>query len=430
MHKQKNYTQHNITLMKKLILLSTLLCALSSFAQTSIKMKTGKETGSTFTFTVNSGLECYIDWGDGKNDTIISTTQPIEGTVAGRYITLKTVGLTYLDCSDQEISQLTFAAASTLEHLIVSNNKLITMSIPALVNLKTLWCDNNLLTNLDLSKQTELESLVASNNLISKITFPTGGLTKLTDCWLDHNRFSTLNLTGSKNITTLNIEDNTIKQLTLSQLETKAQAVFLANNSLDFTSLWNKANSSRWYGTEQNIAFASNTYNINEEFTLNRDFFGENQDGVTQAPSSYTFTWYQYDDNGVKGAKLTKGTTGNTTTDYTTPSESDKKNLFTFNKPFKDVQLEVKNNKYFSFLLLSDHIAIIDPTGIADITNGKDFNLTIGNGEITLSADIPTEVVVYNTLGVMVWRGEISQPTRIPLTKGTYIVNNKKISIN
>ena len=64
------------------------------------------------------------------------------------------------------------------------------------------------------------------------------------------------------------------------------------------------------------------------------------------------------------------------------------------------------------------------------LTAVDDFNLTIGNGEITLAADIPTEVVVYNTLGVMVWRGEISQPTRIPLTKGTYIVNNKKISIN
>ena len=49
-----------------------MVCAIGSMAQTTIKMKTAKEIGEDFALTVNEGLICIIDWGDGKTDTVYS----------------------------------------------------------------------------------------------------------------------------------------------------------------------------------------------------------------------------------------------------------------------------------------------------------------------------------------------------------------------
>lgn len=416
--------------MRKFLLLITAVCAIGSMAQTTIKMKTGKEIGESFALTVNNGIECYINWGDGKTDTVVSTTNAIEGTVAGSEISLTASGLTYLDCSGQELSQISFTSASTLETLILSSNKLMACTFTTLSGLKTLWCDDNLLTTLDLTRNYNLESLIASNNYISAIKTSSGGLAKLTDCWVDENRLTELSLKGSTKINTLNIEGNTIDSLTLSQLEDKALAVFLDGNSLDFTSLWSKTNSLRWYGTEQQgIKFTSDTYKMNEPFTVNRNLYKTNQDGVTLTPASYTFTWYKYE-NGVKGAKLTKGTPTSTTADYTVPSGTENKHIFTFKKPFEDVQLEIKNNKYLNFLLLSDHIKIIDPTGIddANIANNN-LSVVVNDGAVTMQAEQLTPVTIYSANGTLQWKGEVQAPVRIQLTKGIYIINKTKIAI-
>ncbi len=416
--------------MRRIILLSIIMvCAIGSMAQTTIKMKTAKEIGEDFALTVNEGLICLIDWGDGKTDTVYSTTEPISGTVAGNNITLSAIGITYFDCSGQDLSQITFTSASSIETLILSNNKLITCNVSGLPALKTLWVDNNMLTTLDLSKSFVLESLLASNNSISTVKTSYSGLTQITDCWLNNNRLSQLSLKGSTQISTLNIENNALDSLTLSQLDGKALAVFIDGNSLDFTSLWNKGNSLRWYGTQQEgLKFAQDSYKTGEAFTLARNLFKKNQDEMDLPATSYTFAWYKYE-NGVKGSKLTKGAPGNTTADYTVPAASNKKNIFTFNKPFEDIQLEIKNNKYFGFLLLSDHISIIDPTGIEDASAANNLSCTTGNGSVTLQADKPTTVSIFSTSGMLHWKGEVHEPVCIQLNKGIYIINNTKIAI-
>ncbi len=82
-----------------------MVCAIGSMAQTTIKMKTAKEIGEDFALTVNKGLICLIDWGDGKTDTVYSTTEPISGTVAGNNITLSAIGITYFDCSAKTLAR-------------------------------------------------------------------------------------------------------------------------------------------------------------------------------------------------------------------------------------------------------------------------------------------------------------------------------------
>ncbi len=417
--------------MKKAILLLTFAAfAAGTMAQTIVKMKTGKSVGEDFTITVNDGMGCLIDWGEGKTDTVFSTAEPITGTLAGETVILTAMGLTYLDCSGQELSQITFTAASNLETLILSDNDLAVCNVLSLPALKTLWIDNNRLTTLNLSKNPQIESLIASNNMIEAVATGSAVLTDIADCWLDNNKLGTLSLNGSTRIKTLNIEDNAIESLTLSQLEDKALAVFMGGNSLDFTSLWNKASSKKWYGVQQEgIKFAQNSYKTGETFTTSRDLFKENQDQTTLAASSYTFTWYKYTD-GVKGSKLTKGTDGSTTSDYTVPSATDQKNVFTFNKPFEDIQLEIMCNKYLGFLLLSDHISITDSaTGIDEVSAANNLRCTAGKGEMTLQADNPTDVSVYSMSGTLQWKGEVQGSVRIQLGKGIYLVNNIKVAI-
>ncbi len=417
--------------MKKAILLLVIVAyAVGTMAQTTVKMKTGKDVGEDFTFTVNDGMGCQIDWGDGKIDTVYSTSNPITGKLAGQTVILTTTGLTYLDCSSQQLSQITFSAATELETLILSDNDITTCNTYSLTGLKTLWVDNNKLTTLNLSKSTNLQSIVASNNQIETITMGSAVLENIADYWVDNNKLSTLNLKGSTHVQTLNIEGNTITSLTLSQLEDKALAVFMDGNSLDFTSLWNKASVNKWYGTQQTgISFGKTSYNIGEQFTTARNLFSENQEQTELAANTYTFTWYEYN-NGVKGSKLTKGNAGSTTADYTVANSTDQRNVFTFNKPYSDVQLEIMCSKYLGFLLSSDHISIIDPaTGINDASVANNLRCTTAKGEIILQADEPTEVTVYNVSGTLQWKGEVQGPVRIQLAKGIYLVNNVKVAI-
>lgn len=414
--------------MRRILPLLLILASLTSVAQTTIRLRTNKAVGEQFTLTLNPGITCYLDWGGDLKDTLLTTTEPITGTLGSSSINVKAEGMTLFDCSGQEVSQIFFTMATGLETLILSNNNIVSLSIGSLTGLRTLWCDSNLITSLDISKQKELESLVASNNSISRLTLPSTGLPNMVDFWVDDNRLSSLSLANSTKIATLNIEGNTLDELTLTPLEEKALAVFMEGNSLDFTSLWNRTSVSRWYGTTQSFSFAEDVYNMGEEFTLDRDLYGENQEGVEQVATGYTFNWYPFTD-GVQGEKLTKGYTGDTSADYTVPTGSDQKHLFTFNKPFDDVQLEIKNSKYLAFYLLSNHIQIADPTAVDDISVQNNLRFSIHGSSVTLQADEPTPVTIVSAGGSVCWRGNIYQATNIPLMPGIYFANNIKFRI-
>jgi len=414
--------------MKKLLFLFCALVVIGATVQTTIKMKTSKAVGEEFSFTVDPDLECIVDWGNGKPDTIVSTLEPICGTLTGSNITLKTSGLTYFDCSEQMISQLTFSAATKLETLIISNNKLISCNMNSLTNLKTLWCDHNTLASVDFSKMTNLQSLIASNNYLSKVVLPTTGQSDITDLWVNSNRITSLDLTTCRKLKTLNVENNSMKSMTLTPQSEKVTAVFMDGNALDFTSLWNKISVSKWYGTTQNIPFSSSTYKMGEEFSLGRDLVGINQDRQELGATTFTYTWYPYT-NGVKGNKLVRGDASSQTCDYSTPNTSTQKHLFTFNRAFDDLQLEIKCNKYINFLIVTNHIAVEDPTAVKDASALSALSYTVKPGAIVLEADVPTEVKIYNTAGVLCWQGTVQNPIRVQLAKGVYVVNNKKVSI-
>lgn len=417
--------------MKKILTLLCALFALSATAQTTIKMKTTKEIGETFTFVVNSDLDCIVDWGDGKNDTIVSTAEPISGKLTGKTVTLKALGLTYLDAASQQLSSISFTSANSLEVLIVSDNNLNSLAITNLSKLKVLWCDNNLLTQIDIKNMPNLQSVIASHNNISKFTRLTTGFPELRDFWVNNNRISAFDLSGSKKIQTINIENNNLKSLTLSPLEGKAAAIFIGGNQLDFTSLWNRANATNWYGTEQTFSFAQAGYYVGDQISVGRNLFGTNQDGTELTPNSYTISWYPIV-NGERGEKLVRGT------DYTTPNTTDQKHVFSFLKEYPDVQLEIKNTKYFNFTMLSNRISITDPaTGIKDVNGNENYKennsdglkITIDGTAVVIEADETTPVSIYDAAANLRWQGDILNATRIPLGKGIFIINNTKIAL-
>lgn len=418
--------------MKKLLLLLALVCTVSVSAQTTIKMKTLKEIGDEFSFAVNAGLKCFVDWGNGKNDTIISTTDPITGTLTGKTVTLKTNYPTFFDCSGQQINQITFAGAASIEALIISDNKIMNCTISAMTNLRTLWCDHNTLTSLDFSTCPKLESFLGNVNYIRTVNKPAGNFTELTDFWIGNNRVTSLDLFGSTKLKTLNVENNKMESMKLSTLEEKALAVFIDGNSLDFTSFWNKINAQQWHGTTQTIDFPQSKYQMGEEFTLDRNLLGRNQDGTEIQAMSFTYSWYPYM-FGVKGEKLVRGNPGVATADYSTPNTLDKKHIFTFNRAFDDIQLEIKHNKYIGFTILTNHIEIEDPTGIKnqETNTAEDSGLKItpdGSG-VMLQTSKPTKVTIRTLDGACCWQGTILNATRIPLAKGVYLINNHKISL-
>ncbi len=379
---------------------------------------------------VNSVTNCTVDWGDGTPVATTPVNNTITGTVAGKYVTIKAYGLNYLDCSEQEVTSLSFTNATGLETLIASNNNLTGLIANGLTGLKHLWCDNNSISTLYLRPLTQLETLVASNNALTSLTLPAGGTTTLTDYWVDSNNLNNIVLTGCSSLRTLNVENNNLTKMTLPVLDAKAEQVFLDGNSLDFTSFWNKANVANWYGIKQTFNFAEESYKVGQEFSIGRNISGNNQDGTPLSYTNYTYTWFPYSADGEKGEKLVRGASGNTEADYTTPNIGAGKDLFTFNKPFDDVQLEIKCNRYTDFLLVSDHISIVDDqTGIYEQSIKNNLSFTVGEGAITLQADAPTEVKIFDTAGQLCWQGKVYSPTRLQLPKGIYLVNKIKISL-
>lgn len=415
--------------MRNLFLILSLLTSVLAMAQTTVKMTTQKQVGDEFTLMVNSDLEGTIDWGDGKPVPISYDDNQIIGTVLGKAVTIKSSNLTYLDCSSQELSGISFTNAATIETLIMSDNHLSFFSATPLTGLKNFWCDNNEFTTLYIKNLTNLETLVASDNAITAVTMPTNGVSTLTDFWVNNNKMSTLNLKGCTSLRTLNVENNEMTKMTLAILDHKAEQVFLDGNSLDVTSLWNKTNATNWYGTTQTFSFAQDSYKVGEQFSWDRNLHGDNQDGSSISYTNLTYTWYPFTD-GEKGDKLTRGNADNQDADYSTPNIGVGKNIFTFNKPFDDVQLEIKCNRFADFFLVSDHIAIIDDeTGLNALSVKNNLQFTPERGAITLKADAATPVRIYNALGHLVWNGDVLNPTRINLPKGIYFVNKIKVSL-
>ena len=116
--------------------------------------------------------------------------------------------LTYLDCSDNELTTLNLSSNTALTNLRVFNNQLTNLDVSGLTLLPSLDCSDNELTTLNLSSNTALTNLRASNNQLTDLDI--SGLTLLTSLSVRNNQLTSLNIQSTDNtlLTSLDVVGN------------------------------------------------------------------------------------------------------------------------------------------------------------------------------------------------------------------------------
>jgi Leucine-rich repeat (LRR) protein len=138
-----------------------------------------------------------------------------DGTVNGQVLTADISGVTNLDVSNKNISDLTgIENFDSLGNLNCSNNQLISLDISN--NASTLYwlnCDNNLLTNLDVSNNDYLLVLECKNNLLTSLNVRVERIQAL---YCQGNQLTVLDLSINTKIDTIFCYDNQLTSLDLS----------------------------------------------------------------------------------------------------------------------------------------------------------------------------------------------------------------------
>lgn len=162
---------------------AALIIAAISF--TGCKKDNGDDPAKTMTMTTamkgeakielaGSG-EVVIDWGDGSTpDTVtlqINITYPRHtfSDALPRTIAIEGENITYLDCTNLQLTALDVSKNTALKNLDCINNWLTSLDVTKNTALNFLECTNNRLTSLDVSKNTKLIILDCSINRLSAL---------------------------------------------------------------------------------------------------------------------------------------------------------------------------------------------------------------------------------------------------------------------
>lgn len=151
-----------------------------------------------------SGLE-YLDTLYCTNNNL--TTLDVSGNAK----------LQRLGCDENQLKTLDVSKNAALENLYCANNDLTSLDVSANTELTQLGCWGNGLTTLDVSKNTKLEGLQCGENKLTSLDV--SGLTALEMVRCESNQLTSLKVTGctalddlicsGNQLTTLDVSDNT-----------------------------------------------------------------------------------------------------------------------------------------------------------------------------------------------------------------------------
>lgn len=131
------------------------------------------------------------------------------------------INLTFLDISQNLLTELDISQNLLLENLSIGLNPLGSIDISQNINLKELNCVNNALTELDVSANINLTLLHCFNNFeLDKNTFEELDVTNnplLEELVFYRNSISSIDLTKNPNLTYLRFENNNISNLDITQ---------------------------------------------------------------------------------------------------------------------------------------------------------------------------------------------------------------------
>ena len=137
--------------------------------------------------------------------------------------------LEFLDCSDNQLTNLNVSGLTNLQTLWCINNQITSLNASGLTNLRRLFCYNNQLSSLNVSGLTNLQDLNCNNNQL--LSLNVSGLTNLKYLYCINNQLPSLNVSGLTNLLWLNCYNNQLTNLNVSGL-TNLQDLNCNNNQL------------------------------------------------------------------------------------------------------------------------------------------------------------------------------------------------------
>ena len=163
----------------------------------------------------------------------------------------KLTSLTYLNLSDNNISNIDLSQNTELTYLNLDSNNLISIDLSNNTKLTFLRLSYNNLNSIDISKNTKLTYLNLNDNNLSSIdlnkntSLTTFDLTmnslgsidlsqnkELTDLNLSYNNISSIDLSKNTLLTSLRLDSNNLSSIDLSK-NTELTTLFLHNNPFD-----------------------------------------------------------------------------------------------------------------------------------------------------------------------------------------------------
>lgn len=123
--------------------------------------------------------------------------------------------LTSLNCSACMLSRLDVSKCTRLVELRCYFNELASLDVSACTALNVLDVDRNRLTSLDLSRNRALNRLICSNNLLTSLNL--SQCAELSDLQVDGNQFASLNLSSNAKLLLLNCNMNLLTSLDISR---------------------------------------------------------------------------------------------------------------------------------------------------------------------------------------------------------------------
>ena len=107
-----------------------------------------------------------VSYGEIKNiENIVCESEGITSLEGIEYFT----ALTYLNCRDNELTQLDVSKNLALTSLDCNNNQLTQLDVSKNIELSELYCGYNRLTQLDVSKNIELTELYCNNYQLTQL---------------------------------------------------------------------------------------------------------------------------------------------------------------------------------------------------------------------------------------------------------------------
>ena len=185
------------------------------------------------TLTVKQGAEIKLDFSGSPSDVWVKVTgvenekeEKVTTSLAGKKeykatgTTLIVYGaITVFGCSDNEgnLTTLDVSRNGNLTYLNCSNNQLSSLDVSRNGNLTKLYCYHNQLSSLDVSRNGNLTDLDCSGDRLSSLDVTRNSNLIYLDC--SNNQLSSLDVTRNGNLTYLLCSDNRLASLDVSKNE-------------------------------------------------------------------------------------------------------------------------------------------------------------------------------------------------------------------